>query len=86
MSVFTWSIEFLTGGVFIFMAVVTNDIKVIIIFGFFDCILSFVIIPGAYILNTEVTKAGIVKYGWFRSFRTLFPSKAIQPAANNNLV
>ena len=59
------------------LALVTNDITIIISLAFFDCILSFVIIPGAYILNTEVTKAGIVKYGWFRSFRALFPSKAI---------
>ena len=84
MSVITWSIEFLTGCLMLILALVTNDITIIISLAFFDCILSFVMIPGAYILNTEATKQLIITNGWFRSFRAMFPSREIQPIANND--
>ena len=84
MSVISWSIEFITGILMLILALVTNDITMIISLAFVDCILSFVVIPGAYILNTEGTKQLIIKNGWLRSFRALFPSRKIQPALNDD--
>ena len=85
-SVITWSIEFLTGCVFMVLCLVINNIAILGVLVFFDGTLSFLVIPSVYILNTEVTKALIIANGWFRSFRTLVSSKRIQPAANEELV
>ena len=85
MSVITWSIEFLTGCLFVVLVFLINNTTIIIVLGFFDCTLSFLVTPSVYILNTEVTKALIIANGWFRSFRTLVFPKRIHPAANEEL-
>ena len=82
MSVMTWSIEFITGCVLMIHFTMSDNITIIIIISLFDVIMTFVVIPGAYILNTEVMKSKIIQNGWFRSLRTLTSSGRIQPAAN----
>ena len=82
MSVMTWLIEFITGCLLIILFTLDDNITVIIIIGLFDIIMTFVAIPGAYILNTEIMKSKIIQNGWFRSLRPLRPSRRIQPAEN----
>ena len=82
MSVMTWLIEFITGCLLMINFTMSDNITIIIIINLFDVILTFVVIPGAYILNTEVMKSKIIQNGWFRSLRTLSSSGRVQPAAN----
>ena len=84
-SVITWSIEFLTGCVFMVLCLVINNIAILGVLVFFDGTLSFLVIPSVYILNTEVTKALIIANGWIRSFRSLVSSNRIHPAANEEV-
>ena len=82
MSVMTWLIEFITGCLLMILFTLDDNITVILIIGLFDIIMTFVAIPGAYILNTEIMKSKIIQNGWFRSLRPLRPSRRIQPAEN----
>ena len=82
MSVMTWLMEFITGCLLMINFTMSDNITIIIIISLFDVIMTFVVIPGAYILNTEVMKSKIIQNGWFRSLRTLPSSGRIQPAAN----
>ena len=81
-SVITWSAEFLTGILMLVSFLLPHSMTVVIILGFFDIILSFVLIPSAYILNTEVVKAIFIRNGWLRSIRSQFVSNRVQPAPN----
>ena len=82
MSVITWLIEFITGCLLIILFTLDDNITVIIIIGLFDIIMTFVAIPGAYILNTEIMKSRIIQNGWIRSLRPLRSSGRIHPAEN----
>ena len=82
MSVMTWLIEFITGCLLIILFTLDDNITIIIILALLDSIMTFVAIPGAYILNTEIMKSKIIQNGWFRSLRTLRYSRRIQPAEN----
>ena len=82
MSFMTWLIEFITGCLLITLLTLDDNITIIIIIAFFDIIMTFVAIPGAYILNTEIMKSNIIQNGWFRSLRPFRPSRRIQPARN----
>ena len=66
----------------------SDNITVIVIINFIDVVMTFVLIPGAYILNTEVMKRRVIENGWFRSLRSVSTSGRIEPAtneaANNN--
>ena len=81
-SVITWSAEFLTGILMLVSFLLPHSMTVVIILGFFDIILSFVLIPSVYILNTEVVKAIFIRNGWLRSIRSHFVSNRVQPAPN----
>ena len=82
MSVMTWLFELITGCVLMIHFTMSDNITIIIIISLLDVIMTFVVIPRAYILNTEVMKSKIIQNGWFRSLRTLTSSGRIQPAAN----
>ena len=82
MSVMTWLIEFITGCLLIILFTLDDNITIIIILALLDSIMTFVAIPGAYILNTEIMKSKIIQNGWFRSLRPLRYSRRIQPAEN----
>ena len=82
MSVMTWLIEFITGCLLIILFTLDDNTTIILIIGLFDTIMTFVAIPGAYILNTEIMKSKIIQNGWFRSLRPLRPSRRIHPAQN----
>ena len=82
MSVMTWLIEFITGCLLMILFTLDDNITIILIIGLFDIIMTFIAIPGAYILNTEIMKSKIIQNGWFRSLRPLRPSRRIQPAEN----
>ena len=78
-----WLVEFITGLLCLFIFTLNDDIKIVVTIAFFDIILSFVLIPGAYILNTEVMKAHFIQNGWFSSLRDLFAANRVQPVVNN---
>ena len=82
-SFLTWLVEFSSGFLFLFTFMLDNDINIIILFFFFDIVLLFVLIPGAYILNTEAIKALFIESGWFSSLRSLFMPNRVQPIVNN---
>ena len=82
MSFMTWLIEFITGCLLIILFTLGDNITIIVIIALLDGIMTFVAIPGAYILNTEIMKSNIIQNGWFRSLRPLRPSRRIQPAEN----
>ena len=82
MSVMTWLIEFITGCLLMILFTLDDNVTIILIIGLFDIIMTFIAIPGAYILNTEIMKSKIIQNGWFRSLRPLRPSRRIQPAEN----
>ena len=82
MSVMTWSIEFITGFLLMMNFTMSDNITIIIIISFIDVVMTFVLIPGAYILNTEVMKRRVIENGWFRSLRSVSSSGRIEPAAN----
>ena len=82
MSVMTWLIEFITGCLLIILFTLDDNITIIVIIALLDGIMTFVAIPGAYILNTEIMKSKIIQNGWFRSLRPLRHSGRIHPAEN----
>ena len=82
MSVMTWLIEFITGCLLIILFTLDDNITIIVIIALLDGIMTFVAIPGAYILNTEIMKSKIIQNGWFRSLRPFRYSRRIQPAEN----
>ena len=82
MSVMTWAIEFITGCLLMMNFTMSDNITIIIIISFIDVVMTFVLIPGAYILNTEVMKTRIIENGWFRSLRSFSTSGRVEPAEN----
>ena len=82
LSVVTWLIEFITGVLLITLFTLGDNVAIIIIIGLLDTIMSFVAIPGAYILNTEIMKSKIIQNGWFRSLRPVRFSGRIHPIEN----
>ena len=82
MSVITWLIEFITGCLLMMNFTMSDNITIIIIISFFDVVMTFVLIPGAYILNTEVVKTRVIENGWFRSLRSVSTSGRIEIVEN----
>ena len=85
MVVIAWSLEFISGllvMVFWFFVDDKNDQLALILI---DILLRFVIIPGSYLLNTEVSKALVVAEGWWKSIRVSFSSNKIQPINNQDV-
>ena len=82
MSVMTWLIEFITGALVITLFTLDDNVTMIILIALLDNIMTCMVIPGAYILNTEIMKSKIIQNGWFRSLKPLRPSRRIQPAEN----
>ena len=82
MSVMTWAIEFITGCLLMMNFTMSDNITVIVIINFIDVVMTFVLIPGAYILNTEVMKTRVIENGWFRSLGSFSTSGSVEPAEN----
>ena len=82
MSVITWLIEFITGCLLMMNFTMSDNITIIIIISFFDVVMTFVLIPGAYILNTEVVKTRVIENGWFRSLRSVSTSGRMEIVEN----
>ena len=74
MTVFSWSLEFITGLVCLSIVIKSPDpeTNVDLISGLviFDAFLNFIIIPSSYILNNESIKKVIIAEGWCRFFRS----------------
>ena len=81
-SALTWILEFFTGVLMLISFLIPYNVTLLSHLGFFDIILSFVLIPATYILNTEVIKALFIQNGWFRSFRSFIVSNRVQPILN----
>ena len=78
MTCLSWLLEFIAGIIFLVCAWVYKDLtEAYLYLLFIDNALIFVIIPSSYILNTEVIKDFIVKNGWMKPIRALFPSRTV---------
>ena len=88
MTVFSWSLEFVTGLVFFSIVVNSNDpeTNVDLISGLviFDAFLNFLVIPSSYILNNEMSKNVIISEGWSKIFLRCKRSNDINPDVNEN--
>ena len=88
MTVFSWSLEFVTGLVFFSIVVNSNDpeTNVDLISGLviFDAFLNFLVIPSSYILNNEMSKNVIIAEGWSKIFLCCKRSNDINPDVNQN--
>ena len=84
MAVIAWSLEFISGLLLLIYWFLSEDKNHQLALIMIDILLRFIIIPGSYLLNTEVNKALIVAEGWWKSLRTTFRSNKIQPSNNQN--
>ena len=73
MTVFSWSLEFITGLVLLVINIKIHNpetnVDLISFMVIFDAFLNFIIIPSSYILNNEVMKKIIMAEGWRKIFR-----------------
>ena len=84
MAVIAWSLEFISGLLLLIYWFLSEDKNHQLALIMIDILLRFIVIPGSYLLNTEVNKALIVAEGWWKSLRTTFRSNKIQPSNNQN--
>ena len=84
MAVIAWSLEFISGLLLLIYWFLSEDKNHQLALIMTDILLRFIVIPGSYLLNTEVNKALIVAEGWWKSLRTTFRSNKIQPSNNQN--
>ena len=84
MAVIAWSLEFISGLLLLIYWFLSEDKNHQLALIMIDILLRFIVIPGSYLLNTEVNKALIVAEGWWKSLRTTFRSNKVQPSNNQN--
>ena len=86
MTVFSWSLEFITGLVLLAINIKIRNpetnVDLISFMVIFDAFLNFIIIPSSYILNNEVMKKIIMSEGWGKIFRGCKKSNKIDPDRN----
>ena len=85
MTVISWLLEFLSGGVAMAIKRLATTVNTINGLEFLDLCLTFIIIPSSYILNTEATKAFVVAEGWCQAFKGFFQSNGVDPVPNENI-
>ena len=88
MTIFAWSLEFVTALVNLFIAIKIHhpesNIDLITCMVIFDAFLNFIIIPSSYIMNNEVMKTAIIAGGWLQIFRRRIQSNQVAPAENGS--
>ena len=87
MTVLSWSLEFLSGLLIIFLSYLSHNqhnVDLIVLVVIIDIFIIFILIPSTYIFNNEVNKTLINAEGWCNSFRACFQSNRVDPTANNN--
>ena len=86
MTIFAWSLEFVTGLVNLAIGIKIHhpesNIDFITCMVLFDGFLNFIIIPSSYIMNNEVLKTAIMAEGWYQIIRRRILSDQAIPAAN----
>ena len=85
MTFLSWLLEIITGIITLVFMVLSygddaNHVSVQNLSNLL-CIFHFIVIPGSYLLNTEVNKSLIIAEGWCSGIR-----KAISPPAQNNQI
>ena len=87
MTVFSWSLEFITGLVLLVINIKIHNpetnVDLISFMVIFDAFLNFIVIPSSYILNNEVMKKFIMAEGWWKIFRGRINSNKIDPDRNS---
>ena len=87
MTVFSWSLEFITGLVLLVINIKIHNpetnVDLITFMVIFDAFLNFIIIPSSYILNNESMKEIIMAEGWCKIFGGRKKSNKIDPDGNN---
>lgn len=88
MTIFAWSLEFVTGLVNLSIGIKIHNPESNVDFITFmvisDGCLNFIIIPSSYILNSEELKIAIIESGWFQFFRQLIISNKVEPLQNDD--
>ena len=83
MTVMSWSLECFSGSVALMVYFFYGDDHTlqnrVVFLLLLTHLLYFVIIPGSYLLNTEVCKAFVCAHGWWKSFKTFLHSPRINP-------
>ena len=64
MTIISWLIEFISGIAILAMYFLFKEANIVTLFAMFNTFLNFVIIPGTYILHTEVCRTLVVAQGW----------------------
>ena len=86
MTVFSWSLEFITGLVLLSINIKIHNpetnVDFITCMVIFDAFLNFIIIPSSYILNNEVLKKFIMAEGWCKFFKCRRKTTKIDPDRN----
>ena len=90
MTCISWSLEFVAGlfGILQLMAgwlrLVTQlqSATIFLSLILLSVSLNFVIIPGTYLLHTDMCKAFVITQGWWKSFKTLFSLNRVAPIQN----
>ena len=84
-SFIAWSLEFSAGIILILHWYLTTNKHLIYAMILIDVILRFILIPGTYLLNTDVIKALVISNGWFSSFRGTVQANRIFPTENDDI-
>ena len=87
MTIFSWSLEFITGLVITYWNINIHNPEtntdLIAFMVIFDALLNFIIIPSSYILNNEVIKKIIMAEGWCKILRGRMKLNKIDPDRNS---
>ena len=93
MTFISWSLEFVA-GLFVILQLMAGWLrlvtqlqtaKIFLSLILLSVFLNFVIIPGTYLLHTDICKAFVISQGWWKSFRTLFSLNRAAPIQNEGL-
>jgi len=79
MTIISWLIEFISGIAILAMYFLFNEANIVTLFAMFNTFVNFVIIPGTYILHTEVFRTFVVAQGWSLSIRRMCHPTRVSP-------
>jgi hypothetical protein len=82
MTIISWLIEFITGISVLAMYFLYKEAYIVLALAMFNIFVSFVVIPGTYILNTEACKRFVIAHGWCTALRRMCPSTRVIPLQN----
>ena len=84
MTIISWLIEFITGISVLAMYFLYKEAYIVLALAMFNIFVSFVVIPGTYILNTEACKRFVIAHGWCTALRRMCPSTRVIPLQNED--